>query len=422
MQYESKPRKKYLSRAESLKHVEDEIRFRVANKIWLPNVMLPSRRALATEFGVDPHTIRRAIAPLLSEGILHADVGRGTFVGQRDESDAVTDCVSAFSPSRSAVNGFVRQLNTRFGPPISSIRGLGTLGIITVYDETRSSSDYVAGIGSREIVRSLERAFTEIGGKTVVYNLFRPDGSFMTVGTATKVLVRQGVDSIVVIGIDRDPVLGDVRLPRDYKKCIPVVHISGQGDLHSAVHVYYDNRQAGLQAAEHLISIGCRSIVCIAPFTVPWLEDRVDGARLAFTEAGLNPNDFLVYPPVQTIKQWSLSAQVESDAVIEEAFDLGLFTDGVIAPNDAVGYQIIRHAHLRGQKIGQDFALIGFDDIPNSSFAGLTSLRPPFEEMGREASSLLVRMIFGDNISLQLCLPSHLIVRNSTNSYTPKAL
>ncbi|GAA0785525.1 phosphonate metabolism transcriptional regulator PhnF [Roseibium denhamense] len=41
---------------------------------------LPPESDLATRFGVNRHTVRRAIAALTSEGILRADQGRGTFV------------------------------------------------------------------------------------------------------------------------------------------------------------------------------------------------------------------------------------------------------------------------------------------------------------------------------------------------------
>lgn len=41
---------------------------------------LPPESELATRFGVNRHTVRRAIAALTSEGILRADQGRGTFV------------------------------------------------------------------------------------------------------------------------------------------------------------------------------------------------------------------------------------------------------------------------------------------------------------------------------------------------------
>lgn len=44
---------------------------------------LPTEKELAARFGVNRHTVRRAIAELTAEGILRADQGRGTFVSER---------------------------------------------------------------------------------------------------------------------------------------------------------------------------------------------------------------------------------------------------------------------------------------------------------------------------------------------------
>jgi DNA-binding LacI/PurR family transcriptional regulator len=172
-----------------------------------------------------------------------------------------------------------------------------------------------------------------------------------------------------------------------------------------------------LQAADHLLSVGCRSIVFLEPFTSPWMEDRVEGARHAIRQAGLRPECLRVLQSSHSLLKWSQHAAVEFDTVIAEALDQDLFKDGVIAPNAAIAHQIVRHALIREKSIGRDFALIGFDDIPASGCAGLTSLRPAYDEIGREAAGLLVRLLGGDRVSLRLCLPSRLMVRDSTRSY-----
>jgi GntR family transcriptional regulator, phosphonate transport system regulatory protein len=41
---------------------------------------LPTEEALARRFGVNRHTIHRAIAPLAEQGLVRVELGRGTFV------------------------------------------------------------------------------------------------------------------------------------------------------------------------------------------------------------------------------------------------------------------------------------------------------------------------------------------------------
>jgi DNA-binding LacI/PurR family transcriptional regulator len=403
---QTKTRKKYVFRADSLKRVEEELRFRVSADLWRPGVMLPSRRRLATEFGVDLHTVQRAIAPLLEDGTLNAVAGRGTFVSKQRDGEAESsgsrtslDFAASGASQRSDANRIVR-----FSPPVS----IGTLGIIAAYDATRGTQDDIAGLGTQ---------FVDAGGKTVVYNVLRPDGTRESIPKAAETLIKRGIDLLAVVGIDYSPVFRDIRVPLSNGKSVPVVYVSGRGEYQSAISVYYDYKQAGLQAANHLLSIGCSNLVFVVPFTTPWLEERVEGAYLALKHAGLDSSHLYVHPASHPLEPWSIDAPVECDVAIEEAFEKNLFNDGVIAPNDGVAHHIIHHAGLRGKKVGRDFGLIGFDDIPSSTFAGLTSLRPPFEQMGKEACSLLIRLLGGESVNMQLCLPSDLIIRHSTADY-----
>ena len=387
-------KKTYAPRAADLARVEGELRARIESRAWLPGVMLPSRRDLAKELRVDLHTVQRAVAPLLADGTLRADGGRGTFV-----ADHPTPTPPAQAPASPAQ--------------------VGTLGIVAAYDLGRAHPDDVAGVGTRDVLRSLERTFLEAGGRTVFFNLFRSEGAWVTVPEATEALLAQGVDALAVIGVHHDPVLGDIALPGAVVRNIPVVYVSGEGRFQPHVAVYYDQRQAGYQAAEHLLQIGCRRLLFLAPFATPWLEERVAGARVALKHAGLPETALCVYPPDHPLGQWSPDVEAACDAAIHQAFADGLVEGGVLTPNDGIALLLRRIAEENGREPGRDFALIGFDDIPQSGFCGLSSIRPPSEEMGREAARLLLRNLSGENVQLQVCLRSHLMARASTTAFAP---
>jgi DNA-binding LacI/PurR family transcriptional regulator len=108
---------------------------------------------------------------------------------------------------------------------------------------------------------------------------------------------------------------------------------------------------------------------------------------------------------------------------------LGLFSDdgllaaagrsesiGVIAVNDGVAFGLMHTAEEAGKKPGVDFALLGFDDHPNSRMVGLTSLRLPFDAMGKEAARLLLSSLRKEQISTQVRLGWNLIPRETTRS------
>ncbi len=52
----------------------------IAQGVYLPGHRLPSEHALAQQFGVNRHTIRRSLASLCGQGLLRATQGSGTYV------------------------------------------------------------------------------------------------------------------------------------------------------------------------------------------------------------------------------------------------------------------------------------------------------------------------------------------------------
>ncbi len=94
------------------KRVSDTIRQAVANGALKTGTKLPPVRDLAYQLGITPGTVARAYTILTNEGVLEAEVGRGTFVAaqktrvpddvwsrQLDLSGAVdTGTISLFSP------------------------------------------------------------------------------------------------------------------------------------------------------------------------------------------------------------------------------------------------------------------------------------------------------------------------------------
>lgn len=63
------------------RRVADDIRSQIADGAIAE--LVPPETELAARYGVNRHTVRRAIAALAAEGLLRAERGRGTFVRQR---------------------------------------------------------------------------------------------------------------------------------------------------------------------------------------------------------------------------------------------------------------------------------------------------------------------------------------------------
>ena len=66
------------------RQIADTIRLQIAAGEFAMEAALPPESSLAERFGVNRHTVRAAISALVSEGILQAERGRGTFVRRRE--------------------------------------------------------------------------------------------------------------------------------------------------------------------------------------------------------------------------------------------------------------------------------------------------------------------------------------------------
>ena len=60
-----------------------------------------------------------------------------------------------------------------------------------------------------------------------------------------------------------------------------------------------------------------------------------------------------------------------------------------------MAYGAIAAAELRGLRVPEDVAVVGFDDNPSSAHMepGLTTVRQPFYEMGRRACEILLALV-----------------------------
>lgn len=69
-----------MTRPSIWREIEARLRGEIADGLYRPGDKLPTEAALADRFGVNRHTVRRALAALAEEGLTHARRGSGVFV------------------------------------------------------------------------------------------------------------------------------------------------------------------------------------------------------------------------------------------------------------------------------------------------------------------------------------------------------
>jgi PAS domain S-box-containing protein len=87
----------------------------------------------------------------------------------------------------------------------------------------------------------------------------------------------------------------------------------------------------------------------------------------------------------------------------------------VAAVNDLAALGALEELHRRGIRVGNDIAVVGFDNIQESGTVTppLTTVQQPIYELGHRAIGLILASIAGDAHPEQVILPAELIVRQS---------
>ena len=146
-----------------------------------------------------------------------------------------------------------------------------------------------------------------------------------------------------------------------------------------------DDEVGGYLAVRHLIDLGHRDIAVVTgpSFTSTGIA-RLAGARKALDEAGIAPRD-----------QWLVAAGYG----IENGFSAGeaLLAVGqhrptaVFAANYNIAMGINAAAHRHNLAIGQELALVGYNDTPLSARlpTPLTSVRVPLDQIARTAIDII---------------------------------
>ncbi len=172
---------------------------------------------------------------------------------------------------------------------------------------------------------------------------------------------------------------------REYTaKCnIPVIvtdrFFSGSDALK---YVHCNHYQGGRMAAEHLISCGCKNIVCIkGPQEISSAKDRYQGYKDICQEKGIKEQT------MECAYDFNEGMRV-TEKLLEEYKDV----DGIIACNDMVAISAYKVLIRNNIQVPKQVKLIGFDDIALSKLMtpALTTISQPVEEIGAKAAELII--------------------------------
>jgi LacI family transcriptional regulator len=220
---------------------------------------------------------------------------------------------------------------------------------------------------------------------------------------ALQVLLRQRVDALIVTGGH----LPDPELHQQAKKR-PLVIVSRNVKGLEANCLCIDNVQGGYLGTRHLIELGHRRIAHIrGPDNVDDAGERFEGYRQALSEAQI-PFDTKLVVQGEYQERSGLMG-------VETLLARGVPFSAIFCANDQTAYGARLALFRRGIRVPDDVSLVGFDDVPASSYQmpPLTTVRQPGYEMGQAAGKLVLEMINKQTVQSEV-LATSLVIREST--------
>lgn len=181
----------------------------------------------------------------------------------------------------------------------------------------------------------------------------------------------------------------------------------------NGTHVYIDDHDGAVIAAEHLIGLGHRSIFVIAPPDYEPMERRSLGTQDALNRARL-PS----YPVVRATS-WRPEAGYEAGQALIENY--GDRVTAVACGNDEIALGAIRAFGERGLRVPEDVSVMGFDDSPIAAYSmpALTTMAQDFTSLGSAAFESLRALLAGGEPATPEALRPTLVVRESTAPPNP---
>jgi len=175
-------------------------------------------------------------------------------------------------------------------------------------------------------------------------------------------------------------------------------------------YVGQDNANGARKATEHLIALGHRRIAFFGgDQSITTRQERYHGYCRALTAAGL---------PV--LPELLFETEVSRDGggeAMARALESSAKPTAAVCYNDIIAIGATRTLAMRGLKAGEDFAIVGFDNLSEAkdNSPPLTTIDAETMAMGGRAAQILIGLLDGPSSTVPTAITggSHLVVRKS---------
>ncbi|WP_068785551.1 LacI family DNA-binding transcriptional regulator [Paenibacillus phocaensis] len=158
--------------------------------------------------------------------------------------------------------------------------------------------------------------------------------------------------------------------------------------------VKVNNFESTFSIIQHFIDYGHERIAIVTqPLTISTRVDRIEGYKSAMLANGkeIDPR-FIVSTEVQQMK-----------SELEKLFFGEQPPTALLAGNDLAFLEVLKFAKEHGVKVGSQFSLAVFDNIPFADLVDppVTTIAQPSYEMGKKAAEMLLKLINKEETNME---------------------
>lgn len=234
----------------------------------------------------------------------------------------------------------------------------------------------------------------------------------ITVGDFEKMFEQFDIKGLLIQELDS---LYDT-VPTLSKLPLPVIRIGDIRDSDDWYCVHSRSRQAGVDAANYLWSMGNRRFGVVYVGTSDLCQElRVNGFLDQIRQlAGKDIPFWMRHIP-----------HMNQSTTVNAAVELNTMTDppeAIFCTNSTIARQIVHELRAVGLQVPEDISVISVEDADELAEAGISVIQQPTREMGRLAVQNLVNLLQNKvHVKKETVLPCNLVIRKSTVLRTPKS-
>ncbi len=326
------------------------------------------------------------------------DVARTAGVSKSTVSLVLQGSSQVKPETRKLVHAAMKEIGYVYNRSAANLRSTGTALIGLVINDLTNPF-------FTEFATSLQMALGSRGYAVVVANTNEdPEIQDQVVGA----MLEHGVSALIL-----SPAYGDVSktLTTVERAGIPAMQVLRQVDCETGRFPFIapDYAKGGQEATQHLIETGSRQIAFVGGLEgAEVTQERLSGYLKAMKENGLHP-----------IVITGKSSRSFGHSAATELFRRHPECDAAVCFNDLVAFGMINACHETQVKIGEEFQIIGFDDIKEASecWPALSTVHCGVSEFGELVADTVLRWLQdGTTPSKHRKSATRLVLRQTTKA------